>query len=58
MAQTPKALSIASLGSIHQQDAEVGKAIQQIVDFINNLQYQVTIGATTYIVVLKPGNKV
>jgi hypothetical protein len=58
MAQTPKALSIASLGSIHQKDAEVGKAIQQIVDFINNLQYQVTIGGVTYLVVLKPGNRV
>lgn len=58
MAQIPKALSIASLPSIHQQSPEMGKAIQQIVDFINNLQYQVTISGTTYVVVLKPGTKV
>jgi hypothetical protein len=58
MAQTPKALSIASLPSIHQQNAEVGKAIQQIVDYINNLQFQVTIAGVTYNVILRPGNKV
>lgn len=58
MAQTPKALSLGSLAAIHQDNPEIGKALQQIVDFINNLQFQVVVGGVTYTVTLKPGNKV